>query len=97
MISHFQLNVSPTQDDLEAVKKWLVEEYNNFGEGFYCNWSIIDKAFRANKLLTFHYENSPIGFVVWSEREIYLEIDILEIKPSLRKKRNWRGICQSTF
>jgi GNAT superfamily N-acetyltransferase len=82
----FQLNLSPTQPDLKEIEKWLIDEDKTFGEGFYCNWNIIEKAFRKNELITLNLDNLPIGFLVWSNREIYAEIDVLEIRPKHRNK-----------
>ena len=86
MIKEFKLNTTPTQFDLEKIEKWLIEENKKFNEGFYCNWTIIEKAFKNNELVTLDFKERPIGFLVWSKSEIYAEIDILEIKPEHRKK-----------
>ncbi|MBJ2174183.1 GNAT family N-acetyltransferase [Aureibaculum sp. A20] len=80
----FQLNLSPTQPDLNEIEKWLIEEYKTFGDGFYCNWAIIEKAFRNKKFITLEHNNFPIGFLVWNKGEIYAEIDIMVIKPENR-------------
>jgi len=93
MITEFQINTTPTQFDLETIEKWLIEEDKKFNEGFYCNWTIIEKSFQKNELVTLNFKERPIGFLVWSKGEIYVEIDILEIKPEHRKK----GIGQYFF
>ena len=80
----FQLNLSPIQSDLKEIGKWLIQENKTSGNGFYCNWNIIEKAFRNKKLITLNHYNLPIGFLVWSKGEIYVEIDIMEIKPENR-------------
>jgi len=80
----FQLNLSPTQSDLKEIEKWLIEEDIASGKGFYCNWTIIEKAYRNKKFITLNHNNLPIGFLVWSKGEIYSEIDIMEIKPENR-------------
>ena len=84
---NFQLNISPTQSDLKEVEKWLIEEDKISGKGFYCNWTIIEKAFRNKEFITLNHNNLPIGFLVWSKREIYAEIDIMEIKPEKLHER----------
>lgn len=93
MMTEFQINTEPTQFDLEKIKKWLIEEDREFNEGFYCNWTIIEKAFKKKELVTLDFKDTPIGFLVWSKGEIYVEIDILEIKPKHRKK----GVGQFFF
>lgn len=84
MKSNFQLNLSPTQSDLIEIEKWLIEEDKTSGDGFYCNWTIIEKAFRNKEFITLNHNDFPIGFLVWSKGEIYAEIDIMEIKPENR-------------
>lgn len=84
MKSDYQLNLWPRNSDLKEVENWLIEEYNNFHEGFYCNWSVIENAFQAGKLFTLNYKDLAIGFLVWSVGGIYVEIDIMEIKSDFR-------------
>lgn len=93
MFTEFQINTTPTQFDLEEIEKWLIAENKKFNEGFYCNWAIIEKAFKDTKLVTIDFKERPIGFLVWSKGEIYVEIDILEIRPEYRKK----GIGEDFF
>ena len=93
MKAEMEINITPTQFDLEKIEEWLIEEEREFNEGFYCNWNIIEKAFNKGELITLSLKEKPIGFLVWSKGEIYAEIDILEIKPDLRK----RGIGEAFF
>jgi len=86
MIHEFQINTFPTDFNLEEIKKWLIEEDEKSNEGFYCNWIVIEKAFKNKRLVTLDFKESPIGFLVWSRGEICVSIDILEIKPKYRKK-----------
>jgi hypothetical protein len=64
MITEFQINTAPTQFDLEEIEKWLIEEDKKFNEGFYCNLTIIEKAFNNNELVTLDFKERPIGFLV---------------------------------
>ena len=86
MKAEYQINKTPTQFDLNEIEKWLIEEDKTFDEGFYCNWSIIEKAFSKKEFVTLNFKDRPIGFLVWSSGDIYAEIDILEIKPEHRKR-----------
>jgi hypothetical protein len=81
-----QLNFSPILSDLKEIENWLFDEEKNFSEGFYCNWLIIENAFQKNKLITINNLGLPIGFLVWSDMDEYVEFDILEIKPDYRNK-----------
>lgn len=93
MITEFKINTTPTFLDLKEIEKWLIEEREKFNEGFFYDWSIIEKAFKNNELATLDFKKRPIGFIVWSKKGIYAEIDIFEIKPEHRKK----GIGQDFF
>jgi predicted GNAT family acetyltransferase len=86
MISDIKLNTLPTSNDLEKIEKWLIEESDKLNAGFYCNWNIIEKAFRNKQLITLGINNDPVGFIVWSKGEIDVDIDIMEIKPEIRFK-----------
>jgi len=86
MRTKFQINILPTQLNLKKIEEWLIEEEKNYNEGFYCNWTIIAKAFKNGALITFDFDEMPIGFLVWSRGEIHAEIDVLEIKPDFRNK-----------
>lgn len=73
MIKEFKINTEPTQFNLEKIERWLIEEDKEFKEGFYCNWNKIERAFNNKKLITFDFKEMPIGFLVWSKSEIYIE------------------------
>lgn len=86
MTDKFQINLNPTEPELKNIEKWLVDEYNKYDEGFYCNWNIIEKSFSDKELITFKIDDKIIGFVVWSQNENVIDIDIMEIHPDYRKK-----------
>ncbi len=81
-----KINTNPTESDLKKLEDWLVSDYEKFNEGFYCNWNIIEKSFHAKELITFTLDNEIIGFVVWSQNEEVIDIDIMEIHPDYRKR-----------
>ena len=81
-----KINLSPSQSVLRTIKNWLSEEDEKYNGGFYCNWDIIEYSFHRNELVSFELNMEIIGFVVWSQYEFYIEIDIMEIHYSLRNK-----------
>ena len=83
---NLQINFKPNEKELNEIEEWLKEEDEENGEGFYCNWSIISKAFSNNGLIIFKLDNQSVGFCVFSDREIYVEIDIFEIRIDQRGK-----------
>lgn len=80
----YQLNLSPTLSDLQEIEKWLIEEKKASGKGFYCNWNIIEKAFKNKKFIALNQNDLSVGFLIWSNGEIHAEIDIMEIRPENR-------------
>ncbi|WP_339812235.1 GNAT family N-acetyltransferase [uncultured Imperialibacter sp.] len=86
MNQKIELNTNPKALELELVRSWLIEERNHFNEGFYCNWGIIEKAFNNKEFITLNHANYPIGFAVYSKSELYVEIEILEVKRNFRRK-----------
>jgi GNAT superfamily N-acetyltransferase len=69
-----------TKRDLAAVQKWLRAEYELKGEGFFCNWSIIDRAFKRKDLFVLDVVGDVLGFVVDGTRGP----DIVEVCPEKR-------------
>lgn len=86
MINELQIKTSPSQSDLLEIETWLVEEYNRTHEGFYCNWTIILDAFQNKELVVLSFKEKAIGFVVWSNNDFYVEIDIFVVSPKCREK-----------
>ncbi len=93
MTAEIKINLIPSRLDLQKIEEWLIEEKRELNEGFYCNWTIIEKAFTNKELITLNFNEKPIGFLVWSKAEIYAEIIILEIKPEHRNS----GIGKAFF
>lgn len=86
MTTKCNIILTPTKPDIEKIHEWLLKEQKSTNEGFYCNWKIIERASENNDLLIFKYGYLPIGFLVWSKKEAYTEIDIFEIHPNFRRK-----------
>jgi GNAT superfamily N-acetyltransferase len=85
-MSKTEIKLNPTENDIEEIKNWLKDEDAKFNEGFYCNWNIIWDSFLRKQLICCSINDTPVGFLVWSKGEIYIEIDIMEIRPEYRKK-----------
>lgn len=86
IFKELQIKCKPSLSDLSAIKKWLEEEIEESGEGFYVNWIIIEKAFYNNNLISLNYQSSSIGFVTFYKFEIHVDIGIFVIKPIHRRK-----------
>ncbi len=85
MKNEYKINLNPSELDLENIKNWLLDESEKYGEGFYSNWEIINKSFYNKELISFELDNQIVGFVVWTQDEKVIDIDIMEIHPDYRK------------
>lgn len=93
--NNIEISFNPTKDQLNEIKKWLIEEKKSTGESFYNNWNIIKSSFNENELITISVDKQTIGFVVWSLccfDKYSAKIDITAIKPSHRNKGFGRKI-----
>ena len=85
-MNDYKINFSPSKNDLKKIEDWLIQERERYDDGFYCNWNIIENSFERNELISLELNNIPIGFVVWRQSYIFIEIDILEIHFDYRRK-----------
>ena len=85
MNNELEINLTPSIKDLNVIEKWLKEEDKKHKFGFYCNWNIIEKSFKSNKLISFELNKNVIGFLIYSFGDIYIEIDILEVHHDYRR------------
>lgn len=76
----------PTKDQLNQIEKWLIEEKNSTGDGFYCNWSIITSAYEEKELAIILEGKQTIGFIAWDASKFTAMIVIVEIKPTHRNR-----------
>ena len=85
MTNDLQINTKPTLENLAEIKNWLIQEYEETSNGFFCNWNIIENAFKNNELIILEKNKLIISFIVFTNNEMYIEIDILEVNPNQRK------------
>lgn len=81
----FNIETDPSKEQLKIIKEWLIQEEKESGEGFLCNWNIIEKYFNNNQLVIVLKDQQPIGFSTWRTTDDFLlTIDIVEIHPQYR-------------
>lgn len=85
MKNKLEINLSPSVKDLKIIENWLIQEDKKYNSGFYCNWNIIEKSFKSDKLISLELNKNVIGFVIYSNGDIYIEIDILEVHHDYRR------------
>ena len=91
---------NPPIQRLRQLEVWLKQEYEKIGEGFYCNWNIIEDAYNKNQLLCATFNDSAIGLLVWRKWENFGFIEILSINPKDRKQKIGASLtieCESYF
>ncbi|WP_319228903.1 GNAT family N-acetyltransferase [Draconibacterium orientale] len=86
MKQDLKINSNPTKSDFLELENWLIDEYNKFDEGFYCNWNIIKDSYKDNEVITLSLNDKIIGFVAWSQDQKVIHINIMEIHPDYRSK-----------
>lgn len=88
VISHIsKISLEPSAVALNEIKDWLIKEDLKNGDGFYCNWHLIEKSIENKHIAVLLVNNKAIGFVTWRSYDDFNAIvDIMEIKPSHRKK-----------
>ncbi len=77
---------TPIEKHISEIEKWLIEEKNKTGRGFYWDLKSIKKAVEDNKIAVLTKDNYAIGFITYSINELVATIEIAEIKPCCRKK-----------
>ncbi len=93
----FHVTNDPTMAQLNQIEKWLIAEQNKSGEGFYCNWNVVQSAFQKKEMMTISHKKRTVGFVIWSISDKIAKIDIAEIKPNYRKKGAGRQLIEGLF
>ncbi len=81
---------SATKENLAQIELWLKNERLETGEGFYCNWSIIEAAYKKDELIVLTIDNQAVGFLTHTD----YKIDILEIHPNHRKMGYGEALAQ---
>lgn len=87
LIMNYAISFTPTTSHLQQIEKWLIDEKNNSGEGFYVNWSIINAFFNRKELAVLTVDNDAVGFCCWRTTSDFSgQFNILEIHPTYRGK-----------
>lgn len=75
----------PNDIHMEQLYEWLSAEEKSTGEGFFCNWNVIYRAFEQERLRVAVDNSEAIALLTWWESSTNAGIDILTVKPSLRR------------
>lgn len=80
-----EISFKPTQQQMDIIEGWLIDEDKDLNQGFYCNWNIIQSSFNKNGIAIISLNRLPIGFAIWNHSLDYtVTLDIVEINPKFR-------------
>ncbi len=83
----FDVTFSPSYNQLNEIKAWLIEEEGKSDDGFYCRWQDITSSFDKNELAIISSKKNAIGFVTWRiSTEKTAHIGIMEVRPGFRRR-----------
>lgn len=87
----------PTKIHRGQLKTWLQAEDEANGDGFYCNWRIIENSFERSELFCVLADDKAVGFLAWSMWNKYVELAIAEIHPAMRGAGLGRRLMGTSF
>ena len=78
------------------VLAWLEEEFNESGEGFYCNRETIIGAFNDRDALCAVLDDSVVAFTVFTVSPPRSVLYIVEVHPKLRRRGFAKQVVNAT-
>lgn len=79
--------VAPSTDEaFRQIMNWLLEEYEQSGEGFYCNRRILERCHTDGDLTVAMLGRAAVGFLAARRSEPWDEMHIMSVKPNLRRR-----------
>ena len=79
MIETLKVDFKPSTAQLGQIKAWLIAEDHTLGEGFFCNWGVIEDPFDNKRICTLLLGKKAVGFITWFERDKVTTIQISNI------------------
>lgn len=93
----FKFIESPRIGRLEQISKWLQEECATTGTGFFCNISVIRKAFKDREAFCVTVKNDAVAFSIFTRHGNTARIEIAEVCPSHRGSGAGRFLVEKTL
>lgn len=86
-MSEFTIDNNISVDDVVYITDWLKIAREKEYDDFYSNIRIIKESFENGEFLLYRGENNKAdGFIIFSENQRIVLVDLICIKPSLRKQ-----------
>ena len=89
--------IEPTLEHLEEVLRWLKEEEDATGSGFYCNRKVIARCFTEGRVRCILQDEKVIAFALHGVYGEESEIPIMEVHPKHRRSGHGRVLAEHTF
>lgn len=83
-MENIKISFNPTQQDLNEISKWMVEEKNTPITNN-ANWPSISSAFESKLLIIATHQNKAVGFYTLSKGALTICIGVAEVKPDFRQ------------
>lgn len=88
---------SPTKTQLHKLRAWLKQEYKQTGEGFICNWDVIDTCWREKTLFCAQTKGEASALCAWHQVGFLARLDIVTVNPELRRAGIGRWLVEETL
>lgn len=92
-----KVSFDPTNNQIEEVKTWLIEEDKVSKEGFFCNWKLIQNSYKEKTIGIIIVSENVVGFITWCGSEPVTSIDIAEVKPKFRRMGYGKILAEALF
>lgn len=92
-----EVSKKPTKSNLNEIRNWLIDEEKETGNGFYCHWHIIEQCFKDNRMFCALDRGKAVGFLVYVKHDFWAQIEIVEIRPNLRRRDIGKKLVGTLF
>lgn len=82
-----------TEADLRELERWLREEMDATGEGFHCNWDVIERCHRRGILEVFCVNGAAVAFLCDADTGPA----IIEVHPDHRRRGYARALMEKAI
>ena len=77
---NIKISFDPSIDQLCEIENWLRQEEDKYGQGFYCNWNIIERNFNKKQMVIILKGDKAIGFASWESMALLPTYILLKLK-----------------
>lgn len=84
---NYIVDFSPTDEQIEEIEKWLVDEISSTGEGLFHDWDDIISLYRNKELLIVSTSDETIGFIAWRIKSARTaKIEYAQVKSKFKRQ-----------